>query len=307
MSSVDRNARVRAEAMLFLERERAVRGEVLERRLLEQGFQFEGERVPLLGPQGIFKPRLLDDAPLSITTAPVVAGKARPYEDAVEDSGFVVYRYRDSGPDHHENRGLRRAMSERIPLIYFKGIVQGRYLPAFPAFIVGDDREHQAFRVQLDVTQVLTLPGFDGKLDPSEDRRAYVTRTAVVRMHQREFRDRVIAAYRSECAVCKLKHTELLDAAHIIPDKDPRGLAVVPNGLALCKLHHAAFDQHILGIRPDKVIEINRTILEEIDGPMLKHGLQGFHQQKIQVPRAEGQRPRPEFLEVRYEMFRRSA
>jgi hypothetical protein len=39
---------------------------------------------------------------------------------------------------------------------------------------------------------------------------------------------------------------ELLDAAHILPDGHPKGEPVVPNGLALCKLHHAAFDRQRL-------------------------------------------------------------
>ena len=55
--------------------------------------------------------------------------------------------------------------------------------------------------------------------------------------------------------VCRLRHWELLDAAHILPDKHPLGEPVVPNGLALCKLHHAAFDADILGVRPDLRIE----------------------------------------------------
>ena len=44
----------------------------------------------------------------------------------------------------------------------------------------------------------------------------------------------------------------LLDAAHIIADKDEGlGQPIVPNGLPMSKLHHAAFDAHLLGIAPD--------------------------------------------------------
>ena len=69
--------------------------------------------------------------------------------------------------------------------------------------------------------------------------------------------------------MCALGHRELLDAAHIIPDTDPRGLPVIQNGIALCKIHHAAYDRNILGIRPDYVVEIHQRLLDEIDGPML--------------------------------------
>ena len=75
-------------------------------------------------------------------------------------------------------------------------------------------------------------------------------------MHQQSFRIRVIEAYRQCCAICRLKHQELLDAAHILPDKHPRGEPWVSNGLALCKLHHAAFDRHFLGITPDYIIQV---------------------------------------------------
>ena len=47
--------------------------------------------------------------------------------------------------------------------------------------------------------------------------------------------------------------------------------------LALCRLHHAAFDRQFIGIRPDYVVEVWRKILDEDDGPMLPHGLKGLH------------------------------
>jgi len=86
----------------------------------------------------------------------------------------------------------------------------------------------------------------------------------------------------------------------------PRGEPIVPNGLALCKLHHAAFDAHILGVRPDYVIEVRRDILDETDGPMLRHGLQEIVGQLIHLPHNEHLRPRPDLLEERYEMFRKA-
>ena len=69
-------------------------------------------------------------------------------------------------------------------------------------------------------------------------------------LHQQAFRARVIEAYRTHCAFCRLRHQELLDAAHITADADDTGEPVVSNGLSLCKLHHAAFDRHFLTVRP---------------------------------------------------------
>ena len=110
-------------------------------------------------------------------------------------------------------------------------------------------------------------------------------------------------AYRQQCALCRLRHNELLDAAHIIPDGEPGGDPVVTNGIALCKLHHAAFDNFFLGIRPDYVIEVRNDILEEEDGPMLTHGLQGLHGNRILLPRSSNRRPSQDRLEIRYDRF----
>jgi putative restriction endonuclease len=134
-------------------------------------------------------------------------------------------------------------------------------------------------------------------------RRAYVTSTVKRRLHQRGFRERVIAAYQSQCTFCQLKHAELLDAAHIIPDKDAQGIPSVNNGLALCKIHHAAFDQHIIGVTPDYQIKVKEVILREKDGPMLKHGIQELQDQKLILPRSKKAWPKQEFLDVRYQEF----
>src|SRR5690606_12988074 len=105
----------------------------------------------------------------------------------------------------------------------------------------GDDPARLTFRVEFDDAQHSTYAG-DGLpvADPvTEIRRSYVTTTVRQRIHQRAFRERVLRAYQEQCALCRLRHEQLLDAAHIIPDKEPEGRATVTNGLALCKFHHA--------------------------------------------------------------------
>jgi putative restriction endonuclease len=123
------------------------------------------------------------------------------------------------------------------------------------------------------------------------------------RVHQAAFRERVLAAYRDQCALCRLRHRELLDAAHIIPDKEEGGEPVVSNGLALCKLHHKAYDSLFISVRPDYVIEVRKDVLVEVDGPVLKHALQGLHGMRMQLPRAAGHRPDRDRLQIRYRQF----
>ena len=139
-----------------------------------------------------------------------------------------------------------------------------------------------------------------------DDVRRYITAAVQKRLHQRTFRQRVISAYRAHCAVCSLRHDELLEAAHILSDGHPRGVPTVPNGIALCKLHHAAFDAHFLGVTPDYDIAVREDVLNEHDGPMLIHGLQGFHGARLHTPRNELLRPNKDFLAERYELFKQS-
>ena len=75
------------------------------------------------------------------------------------------------------------------------------------------------------------------------------------------------------------------------------------NGMSLCRLHHAAFDRLLLGVHPDYVIHVRPDILYEIDGPMLRHGLQGLQGQRILVPSRRVERPDEGRLEVRWERF----
>ena len=60
---------------------------------------------------------------------------------------------------------------------------------------------------------------------------------------------------------------------------------MVPNGLSLCKIHHAAYDRNILGVRPDYVVEVRSDVLLEVDGPMLRHGLQDIRGWRLQLPK----------------------
>ncbi len=58
-------------------------------------------------------------------------------------------------------------------------------------------------------------------------------------------------------------------------------------------------------MRPDLVVEVRRDILAETDGPMLQHGLQEIAGNTLLVPRSEKLKPRVDFLEARYELFRK--
>lgn len=293
------DARIRSTAFDWLAGQVSIHGDVLPWKVLTEGFQWEGRRVPLLSQQGIFKPAVLE-LPLSIRTSP-----DGPYDDAFRKDGLLRYRYRGDDPQHRDNRGLRHAMEERIPLVYFHRMVPGKYLATWPVFIVGDEPEALSFSVAVDDAAHLSLanPLTMEVAEGAAARREYVTTLARRRLHQRAFRERVLDAYRHQCALCRLKHDELLDAAHIIPDNEPGGQPVVSNGLALCGLHHTAFDHFFIGVRSDYIIQVRPDLLEERDGPTLKHAIQGLHGAKISLPRRPEDLPSVELLADRYERF----
>jgi len=264
-------------------------------------FEYDGHSLPLMDRQrGIRKPAGMEAA-LSIRTVFTEPGGTPPYADAAGPDGLIRYKYRGNDPLHPENKALRRAYLDGLPLIWFVGIAPAQYKPVYPVWIVGDEPEQLQFAIALDQGQRLIKPGED----IGADTKRYMERLNQVRLHQPMFRARVLAAYDSHCALCRLGHVELLDAAHIIPDGRPHGDPVVPNGLAMCKIHHAAYDRNILGVRPDLVVDVRQDILDEIDGPMLRHGLQEMKGLRITVPSSRRSRPDRMRLEERYEEFRR--
>lgn len=302
------DALIRSSAFAWLSEQVARFGDVLPRRILAEGFVRDDVRIPLLGPQGIFKPKVLQKAPLSITTTPT-----GPYDDAFGPDGLLQYRYRGTDRAHADNQGLRHALENCLPLIYFYGLVPGKYLAMWPVYVVGDNPGRLVFSIAADDTAHLELSSDNSKSisnlrDDSETaRRSYITAAVRVRLHQRAFRERVLDAYQRQCAFCRLRHDELLDAAHIIPDTEPGGEPVISNGLSLCALHHAAFDRYFIGVRPDFVIEIRKDLMQERDGPTLLHAIQGLNQSRILLPRKHAHQPAKESLEIRYERFRKAA
>ena len=74
--------------------------------------------------------------------------------------------------------------------------------------------------------------------------------------------------------------------------------------MALCKIHHTAYDVNILGVSPDYRVHIRADVLLEKDGPMLRWGLQEMDGAGLWLPSSEGQQPNREFLAERYERFR---
>jgi putative restriction endonuclease len=258
-------------------------------------FRIDEQKLPIIDySRGIRNPASFE------STLSIVSATNGPYDDTESEDGLLHYAYREGDPWSGDNRKLRNAMTTGAPLILFRKEVPNIYTPVSPVYVVEDYPEERTFIIALDesftfVPDVRRMP---------EDQRSYARRLAKQRLHQPAFRTRVIVAYETRCAVCELRHGSLLDAAHIIPDSEEQGIPTVNNGLALCKIHHAAYDQDMLGVTPDFEVRIAERLLGETDGPMLKHGLQEMHGRTIQVPKRRSDHPGQDLLAWRYERFK---
>lgn len=266
-----------------------------------EAFVLQGTHVPLIAPaRGIHKPGGWKTV-LSILSTSRPADKGG-YDDVERDDGTLLYRFMNNPGDRLNayNRALLHTMEQGLPLILLESVGPGRFEALYPVWIHSYEPDAMGVVISYDTPD--TEFGEVAEL-AAEDIRKYTVVKQRRRVHQDVFRTRVLSAYKDRCAICNLGRRKLLDAAHIVDDSDPNGFAIVPNGLALCRIHHGAYDEFLIGIRPDLTVDVAMDVLEEVDGPMLQHGLKGIVNQQIQVPRSKQARPDPNRLLWKYERF----
>ena len=257
-------------------------------------YEIEGKPFRLVDQsRGIWNPKFLD------STLSIISDPNSHYKDHHRDDGLIEYAYQ-KGNVGGVNAKMRIAMDNRDPLILLTKIAAGVFVPTMPVYIVGDDPVANRFLIAVDEAMVV-LADNAGSVSPIQKK--YADAIVRRRLHQPEFRGRVLRAYKTQCAICLLKHGELLDAAHIMPDSHELGVPEVSNGIALCKIHHAAYDQYFLGISPDYEVHINRELLAERDGPMLRYGIQEMNGRKIAMPSRVNEMPNVAALAFRFELF----
>jgi len=229
-------------------------------------------------------------ATLSINTT--LSGK---YDDQEVQGGLWRYDYQ-SGSTEGKNSKLRKAMQLQLPLLWFRQQATGDYVP-YRVFIIHDFPSERYCLMAPD--RVLAV----ASQSESPIERKYAERLMQQRLHQPAFRAQVISAYETKCAICTLAHGRLLDAAHITPDRDADSSTSVTNGLSLCKIHHTAYDINIIGIDPDYKVHVREDILQEVDGPMLEHGIKDMDMRSLWTPKARIKHPDRDRLEHRFRIF----
>lgn len=115
-------------------------GGVLSSADLRAGFQFRGERMPLINPQrGIFKPASMEKL-LSVRTVFPRTGRKVWYDDQrlvheqIERGNETIdYAFMGDDPNSADNRWLRDARDQHTPILYFLGVAPQRYAPRYSA------------------------------------------------------------------------------------------------------------------------------------------------------------------------------
>ena len=295
---MDRDEEIRTRCFLALDALRARHGDDLPYADgLDAGFNYRGRRIPFLNRQkGIYRAAAQNGpAALAIQTS----FKA-PYPDEETDDG-LQYAYRTGDVDQPDNRALRYAYVLGVPLVYFSATRPGWYRAEYPMFLRADN---PAERNVVVAPGRIVGPVEEPEIVPIESsvERAYAVRETRARLHQGRFRALVMQAYRDRCTICRLRELRLLDAAHIVQDVDPKGLAEIPNGLSLCSIHHRAYDQDLVGVSPDYQVHLAPRLLDEQDGPMLDV-LKEARGRTIELPRKQAWHPNRERLAVRFDRF----
>jgi putative restriction endonuclease len=283
----------RAAVFSWLDRQRGLYGDRIPWKVL-QSFEYDGQRAALITQRGI---RWMAGRPaLTFQTTYSHDTSRAPYADHVGADGLPRYKYQGSDPSRPDNVSMKQAERLGLPLVWFVGTGEGVYSAQYPVWLLGHDDTTLDFTVAVDAEQRALVD--DVGVDPDVKRR-YVERLTRQRLHQPIFRSMVLRAYEQRCAICRLGHLSLLDAAHIRSDAIG-GEPVITNGLAMCKIHHAAYDQNVLSVDPRYRVVIAPEVRLEKDGPMLLHGIQEMHDQPISLPTRTKERPDRTLLAERH-------
>lgn len=149
--------------------------------------------------------------------------------------------------------------------------------------------------------RVIGDPGVNDESIPiANNERRNVVISVRKRLRDINFQDRVLTAYSNRCAICGIQ-LKLVQAAHIVPVSDNRGTDETSNGLALCALHHLAYDQSLLTINPEYAVILNPERTAYLESLDLAAGLDKFVgnlRQVILLPPEIVQRPRVDYIRL---------
>ncbi|GAB4327688.1 MAG: hypothetical protein OHK0047_13660 [Leptolyngbyaceae cyanobacterium] len=140
----------------------------------------------------------------------------------------------------------------------------------------------------------------DEEIESTSWTRQTVIQTVKKRLRDSSFQDRVLTAYNYRCAMCGIQ-LDLVQAAHIVPVSHEDGTDQTSNGMALCALHHYAYDRGLVFVDEDYSIELNQGKLNKLRAISRDDGLGEFTEALralILLPPATSDRPHRDYLSI---------
>ena len=134
--------------------------------------------------------------------------------------------------------------------------------------------------------------------------RRYAVLSAKRALRETGFRKRVLTAYGQSCAMCGIQ-LRLLDGAHILPAAHPESTDGTDNGVALCALHHRAFDRAFITFDQEFRIHVNESMANELKAANREGGLAAFKgalRPELALPSEKQDRPARRFIEKANEL-----
>lgn len=128
--------------------------------------------------------------------------------------------------------------------------------------------------------------------------RREVLATIRKKVREQDFRVRVLTAYGHQCAMCGVQ-LRLVEAAHILPVALPRSTDETKNGIALCSLHHDAYDHNLVSFTERYQIEVSRASESDLRRTNLLGGLAAFKtalRSAIMLPADRRDYPSPAYI-----------
>lgn len=255
----------------------------------------------------------------------VFAREDGPYDDSVRDGAFEYIGEGLSGDQSETSPGnatLIDAASSDIPVHFFyqdategEWEYQGLVDVCDYEFREQDGREVLVFKMEHqdvaginrtdlgDGSLTAELATFEEALGEELDLHAADESYTEVRQRIRDavFRRLVRQVYDETCAICGQRRetpngNPEVEAAHIYPKEDSSP-DVVQNGLALCKLHHWAFDNGWLSVSDDYEILVKEA--PDRDGYYEFKQLEG---KRLKLPDNDAVMPAPMYLEQHREL-----
>jgi len=171
-----------------------------------------------------------------------------------------------------------------------------------PALFASYVRLHMAERraSNTELQDLITASVLIDSASTAEERMRRVS-SALVR--RAAFATEVLEAYGRLCAMCGL-NLGLIEAAHLYPAHAPGSRDSVKNGVALCRNHHGAFDQHRIWVDPKtSELKLHPEWMAAARRNPVSRAFVESCLPTLRIPARSSDQPDARFLKDRYEYF----